>query len=256
MFKKTKLNFQDSLYRKKSEKRLSKNWIRLKLFALETKWKKQQITACKTHCWFSVSCALFLLFSFCACGEISVAKSQRVLLANRYALCIKIALKKTMMKKYTIVFLFLFSVKMLFAQQLEKTQLYGNWKFIELQDNKGSKITELPIQGMGKDAPISGVEKINRPNILLKDNGEYEQKFTEKNIDFGFWDFNAQSNELSFELRISPDSPYLRYFKGIEKRKDGFYYQKPIKNKVLLFESNKMIITDDRLGYVRIYQKE
>jgi hypothetical protein len=49
MFKKTKLNFQDSLCRKKSEKRLSKNWIRLKLFALETKWKKQQITLAKTY---------------------------------------------------------------------------------------------------------------------------------------------------------------------------------------------------------------
>jgi len=56
------------------------------LFALETKWKKQQITACKTHCWFSVSCALFLLFSFCASGKISGAKPQRVLLANRYLL--------------------------------------------------------------------------------------------------------------------------------------------------------------------------
>ena len=33
---------------------------------------------------FSVSCELFLLFSFCASGENSVAKSQRVLQAKRY----------------------------------------------------------------------------------------------------------------------------------------------------------------------------
>ena len=35
---------------------------------------------------FSVSCALFLLFSFCASGKISVAKPQRVLRAERYRL--------------------------------------------------------------------------------------------------------------------------------------------------------------------------
>jgi len=35
---------------------------------------------------FSVNCKLFLLFSFCASGKISVAKSQQVLLANRYKL--------------------------------------------------------------------------------------------------------------------------------------------------------------------------
>jgi hypothetical protein len=35
---------------------------------------------------FSVSCALFLLFSFCASGKISVAKPQRVLRAKRYTL--------------------------------------------------------------------------------------------------------------------------------------------------------------------------
>jgi hypothetical protein len=33
---------------------------------------------------FPVSCALFLLFSFCANGEISVAKPQRVLRAKRW----------------------------------------------------------------------------------------------------------------------------------------------------------------------------
>ena len=33
---------------------------------------------------FSVSCALFLLFSFCASGENSVAKPQRVLRAKRW----------------------------------------------------------------------------------------------------------------------------------------------------------------------------
>ena len=33
---------------------------------------------------FSVNCKLFLLFSFCASGKISVAKSQQVLLANRW----------------------------------------------------------------------------------------------------------------------------------------------------------------------------
>ena len=48
MFKKTKLNFRDFLDRKNSEKVFVENWIRLKLFALETKWKKQQITNAKT----------------------------------------------------------------------------------------------------------------------------------------------------------------------------------------------------------------
>jgi hypothetical protein len=35
---------------------------------------------------FPVSCALFLLFSFCASGKISVTKPQRVLRAKRYKL--------------------------------------------------------------------------------------------------------------------------------------------------------------------------
>jgi hypothetical protein len=160
------------------------------------------------------------------------------------------------MKKLTLILLLLFNVEFSFAQNIEISQLYGRWNFIELQDEKGTKINELPMPGMEKRTGFGAVEKINRPDILLKNNGEYEQKFTEENTDMGFWSFNKKTNELNFELRISPDDPLLEYLKKIsKKRKDGFYYQQAIKDKILFFEGNKMIIAD-YVGYFRIYEKE
>jgi len=48
---------------------------------------------------FSVSCKLFLLFSFCACGENSVAKPQRVLRAGTLAAIGSRNCKKNIRKK-------------------------------------------------------------------------------------------------------------------------------------------------------------
>jgi hypothetical protein len=159
--------------------------------------------------------------------------------------------KELTMKKLTLTLL-LFNVLLSFGQNIEISQLYGKWNFIELQDAKGNIVTELPVNIKGAE----GVEKINRPDILLKNNGEYEQKFTEENTDYGLWSFDKKTNELHFELRISPDDPLLNYLKKIsKKRKDGFYYQQAIKDEILYFDGNKMILSDHE-GYIRIYLKE
>ena len=60
------------------------------------------------------------------------------------------------------------------------------------------------------------------------------------------------------ELRIDPDSPYLKYGKmvnNVKKRKDGYYYQSPKKIAVTSFTENSMILAD-REKYVLIYSRK
>ncbi len=162
------------------------------------------------------------------------------------------------MKKTLITYLMIFYSGFLFAQNIEKNELFGNWIFVELQNDKGEKITEIPVSKLEKELGIK-VEKVNRPDILLKENGEYEQKFTETNTDTGFWKLISKTNELNFELRISPNDKLLKYLKQVKivrKSEDGFYYQNPIKDKILFYKKDSLVLSDDKPEYYRIYKRK
>jgi len=69
---------------------------------------------------------------------------------------------------------------------------------------------------------------------------------------------DKKTNEINLELRIEPDSPYLPFLKKakiVTKRKDGFYYQKAVKKRILKFGTESMIIAD-REKYVLIYERK
>lgn len=160
------------------------------------------------------------------------------------------------MNKILIITLLFFIPINLLAQDIKISDLDGEWLFIEMQDEKGNNVTELPMPQLEKITGEKAIEKINRPNIILKEDGGYEKRFTDEKADTGFWEFDKESNELSFTLRISPDSPYLKYLKNIiTKRSDGFYYQKPIFEKIVKFEKNIMFIAD-YVGYYSIYKRK
>ncbi len=60
------------------------------------------------------------------------------------------------------------------------------------------------------------------------------------------------------ELKIAPDDKYIeiaKKLKTVKNRKDGFYYQKPVKKKILYFSKDSIVIAD-RLKYVLIYSNE
>ena len=157
-------------------------------------------------------------------------------------------------KKTGVIFLILFVFKVGFAQNVDESDLIGEWDFIELQDELGEKQTEIPLIRFGKDR---GVENVNRDSYVLNDDGTYKSSNPYK-TSYGTWYFDKINQEINLELRISPDSPYLSYSlkaNNVTKRDDGFYYQNPVKNKILSFSIDTMIIAD-REKYVLIYEKK
>lgn len=140
------------------------------------------------------------------------------------------------------------------SQNVTKSDLIGEWEFIELQDENGIKQTEIPLIRFGQDR---GIEKVNRDNYIFNNDGTYKS-FNPLNISYGTWFFDKKNQEINLELRIDPDSPYLIHLKKakiVEKRKDGFFYQKPVKKKILIYSQNDMTIAD-REKYVLIYKRK
>ena len=140
------------------------------------------------------------------------------------------------------------------SQNLTESDLIGEWEFIELQDENGEKQTKIPLIRFGRDM---GIESVNRDNYVLKEDGTYKS-YNPLNISVGTWYFDKSTNEINLELRIDPDSPYLKYGKkvnNVKKRKDGFYYQSPVKKKILIYSDDSMTIAD-REKYVLIYKRK
>ena len=78
------------------------------------------------------------------------------------------------------------------------------------------------------------------------------------NTSYGSWFLDKETNEINLELRIEPESPYLPSLKKakiVTKREDGFYYQKAVKKKILIFGTDSMTIAD-REKYVLIYKRK
>jgi hypothetical protein len=140
------------------------------------------------------------------------------------------------------------------SQNLTESDLIGEWEFIELQDENGEKQTKIPLIRFGRDM---GIESVNRDNYVFKEDGTYKS-YNPLNISVGTWYFDESTNEINLELRIDPDSPYLKYGKkvnNVKKRKDGFYYQSPVKKKILIYSDDSMTIAD-REKYVLIYKRK
>ena len=97
-------------------KKLLQNII-LKKFCLTTNSAQNFIAK------FSVSCSLFLLFSFCASGKISVAKPQRVLRAKRY----KLVAENFFSEKFSAHWSLLIGIN--------NQKVYGKWNILLLQES-------------------------------------------------------------------------------------------------------------------------
>ena len=153
---------------------------------------------------------------------------------------------------FTTLILLIFQIGI--SQEIAESDLIGEWTFIELQDENGEKQTRIPLTRFGRDM---GIENVNRDSYVLNDDGTYKS-FNPLNTSYGTWFLDNKTNEINLELRIEPDSPYLPSLKKakiVTKRKDGFYYQKAVKKRILKFGTESMIIAD-REKYVLIYEKK
>ena len=153
---------------------------------------------------------------------------------------------------YTILTLLIFQIGI--SQEVTESDLIGEWTFIELQDENGEKQTKIPLTRFGRD---KGIEKVNRDSYIFNDDGTYKS-FNPLNTSYGTWFLDKKTNEINLELRIEPDSPYLPSLKKakiVTKREDGFYYQKAVKIKILIFGTDAMTIAD-REKYVLIYERK
>jgi len=158
------------------------------------------------------------------------------------------------MRKTIFIILSLIIFQVGISQNLTESDLIGEWEFIELQDENGEKHTKIPLIRFGKDM---GIENVNRDSYVFNEDGTYKS-FNPLNVSFGTWYFDKNTNEINLELRIEPDSPYLNYGKmvnNVKKREDGFYYQSPVKKKILIYTTNSMTIAD-REKYVLIYKRK
>lgn len=158
-----------------------------------------------------------------------------------------------MKQRIFIILLVLIFSKHGISQKLNESAIIGEWEFIELQDENGKKQVKIPLSRFGKDL---GYEKVNRDSYIFNDDGTYKS-FNPLNVSFGTWYFDESTNEINLELRIDPDSPYLPSLKKakiVKKRKDGFYYQKPVKIKILIYSEDNITIAD-REKYVLIYER-
>jgi hypothetical protein len=145
-------------------------------------------------------------------------------------------------------------VNFIIAQEISPSQIIGEWEFIELQDEDGVKQTIIPFNTAD---PNSVLEKVNRDSYVFNENGTY-RSFNPYDISHGTWFIDSVTNEINLELRFSPDDPMVqRLLKSdyVELRSDGYYYQKPVKKKVLKYSPDMMIVAD-REKYVLIYKKK
>ena len=153
---------------------------------------------------------------------------------------------------FTTLILLIFQIGI--SQEIAESDLIGEWTFIELQDENGEKQTRIPLTRFGRDM---GIENVNRDSYVFNDDGTYKS-FNPLNTSYGTWFLDNKTNEINLELRIESDSPYLPSLKKakiVTKRKDGFYYQKAVKKRILKFGTESMIIAD-REKYVLIYERK
>ncbi len=158
------------------------------------------------------------------------------------------------MKKIVFIIISILIYNSGFSQNLTEDDLIGEWEFIELQDENGDKQTKIPLIRFGRDM---GIENVNRDSYIFKEDGTYKS-FNPLNVSVGTWYFDKKTKEINLELQIAPDHkflPSLKKAKLVKKRKDGFYYQKPVIRKILMYSDDAMTIAD-REKYVLIYKRK
>lgn len=158
------------------------------------------------------------------------------------------------MKKIILIIISLLFYNNGLSQNLKESDLVGEWEFIELQDENGDKQTKIPLIRFGRDM---GIENVNRDSYIFKEDGTYKS-FNPLNVSVGTWYFDKKTKEINLELQIAPDHkflPSLKKAKLVKKRKDGFYYQKPVIRKILMYSDDAMTIAD-REKYVLIYRRK
>ncbi|AOR28627.1 hypothetical protein FORMB_15870 [Formosa sp. Hel1_33_131] len=162
------------------------------------------------------------------------------------------------MKNIIGVLLFLVTLN-ISSQEITKNEIIGKWNFINMIDTTGKIITErkFKLSPQMKSLGLSGIEKIQRPDMFLGENGEYINYLKGKESESGFWEINE--NNLRLRMRISPNDKHLKSLKKYKviskKSKDGFYYQKPIKKEIKFMQNDSLVINENT-GYLLIYKRE
>ena len=149
------------------------------------------------------------------------------------------------------------------AQKIEKieSQLIGKWNFINMIDSTGTIIKEkkFKLSPEMKMMGLNGIEIIKRPDLLLQENGEYINYWSEKKSESGFWEFDENFSVILLKMRISPNDPHiksLKKYRAISKKSnDGFYYQKPIKREIHFMKNDSLVINES-VGYYLVYKRE
>lgn len=155
--------------------------------------------------------------------------------------------------KHLLFYLFILLSTFSYSQQdFSKEDFIGTWKFIELQDEKGIKHTEIPMYFQGQET----VEVINRSDYIFFKNGDY--KYSNKYASGGGkWYINKQNKSIELSLRILTDDPAFQTlldYHVITKAKDGYYYQEPTVLRIESFKAKQLVIADN-YPYVLVYRK-
>jgi|SRR5690606_1677122 len=136
--------------------------------------------------------------------------------------------------------------------KISQEYFIGSWKFIELQDEKGIKHTDIPMYFQGQKT----VEVINRDDYTFFKNGDYKSS-NKYSVRTGKWVYNEKDNTIALILRIPENDKYFKHLlesQVIKKQEDGNYYQKPVFIRINSHTKNEMIIADNH-PYVLIYKR-
>lgn len=156
------------------------------------------------------------------------------------------------MKFTYLILLYIISCTLYSQNKISQDDFIGSWKFIELQDEKGIKHTEIPMYFQGQKT----VEVINRDDYTFFKNGDYKSS-NKYSVRTGKWVYNETDNTISLSLRIPENDKYFKHLlesQVIKKQADGNYYQKPVFIRINSHTKNEMIIADNH-PYVLIYKR-
>ena len=154
------------------------------------------------------------------------------------------------MKIIPAIFLSLL-INVCMGQNPDASLLIGEWKFIELQDEQGRVRTEIPIKKFGAGA----MEAVNRDSYIFNADSTYVASNPYTNS-FGRWFLDSTTHEINLELIVDQNNiafEALNTRNMLKLGRDGKYYHKPVKKRILKFNPTEMVLAD-RENYVLIYK--
>jgi hypothetical protein len=144
-----------------------------------------------------------------------------------------------------------FLINACMGQNPDASQLIGEWKFIELQDEQGRVRKEIPIKKFGAGA----MEAVNRDSYIFNADSTYIAS-NPYNTSFGKWHFDSTTHEINLELMVDETNIAFEALLArnmLRLGSDGKYYQKPVKKRIVKFAPTEMVLAD-RENYVLIYR--